>query len=40
VSNVLSAAIRYTREDLTAPSDGTPVDLAGPLHPDYAEPAP
>ncbi len=32
-----SAAIRYTREDLTAPSDGTPVDLAGPLHPDYAE---
>ena len=32
-----SAAVRYTRTDLTAPSDGTPVDLAGPLHPDYAE---
>jgi hypothetical protein len=34
-----SAAIGYTRKDLTAPSDGTPVDLAGRLHPDYAEQA-
>lgn len=25
-----------TREDLTPPSDGTPIDRDGPLHPDYA----
>jgi len=31
------SAIRYTRADLTPPSDGTPVDPHGPLHPDYAE---
>jgi hypothetical protein len=30
-------AIRWQREDLTAPSDGTPLDLAGPLHPAWAE---
>lgn len=32
-------SIPYGPEDLTAPSDGTPLDLAGPLHPDFAEPA-
>jgi hypothetical protein len=26
-----------TRADLTPPSDGTPLDLEGPLHPDYVE---
>lgn len=31
------AAIRYTAADLTPPSDGTPVDLAGPLHPAWVE---
>ena len=31
-------AIPYTREDLTPPSDGTPIDLDLPLHPDYREP--
>lgn len=30
-------AIRYTRADLTPPSAGHPLDLDGPLHPDYAE---
>jgi hypothetical protein len=30
-------AIRWTRADLTPPSDGTPLDLAGKLHPAYAE---
>ena len=29
-------AIRYTTEDLTPPSDGTPLNLDGPLHPRYA----
>lgn len=29
--------IRLTRDDLTPGSDGTPIDLDGPLHPDYAE---
>ncbi len=33
--------IPYTRDDLTAPSDGTPIDIEGPLHPDFARlPAP
>lgn len=31
------SAIRYTRADLTAPSDGTPLDPDGPLHPAYRE---
>ncbi len=30
-------SIRYTAADLTPPSDGTPVDLDGPLHPAWAE---
>jgi hypothetical protein len=30
-------AIRWTRADLTPPSDGRPLDLDGPLHPAYAE---
>lgn len=30
-------SIRWRRGDLTAPSDGSPLDLAGPLHPAYAE---
>jgi hypothetical protein len=30
-------SLRRTRADLTAPSDGTPLPLDGPLHPDYAE---
>jgi hypothetical protein len=30
-------AIRYSTADLTPPSDGTPVDPEGPLHPRYAE---
>ena len=30
-------AIRYTPADLTPPSDGTPLDLDGPLHPAWAE---
>jgi len=34
------SAVRYSRADLTPPSDGTPVDLAGPLHPDFAERSP
>jgi len=29
------SAIRYGPDDLTPPSDGTPIDLEGPLHPDY-----
>lgn len=33
-------AIRFSRDDLTPPSDGRPVDLDGPLHPAYAEPRP
>lgn len=33
-------AIPYGPGDLTPPSDGTPLDLAGPLHPLYAEPRP
>src|SRR5262245_12753422 len=32
-------AIRFGPADLTPPSDGTPVDLDGPLHPAYAESA-
>lgn len=30
-------SIRYSRADLSAPSDGTPLDPFGPLHPDYLE---
>lgn len=30
-------AIRFGRDALTAPSDGRPLDLDGPLHPAYAE---
>jgi hypothetical protein len=30
-------AIRYGPADLTPPSDGTPLDLDGPLHPAWAE---
>ena len=30
-------AIRWTPADLTPPSDGTPLDLDGPLHPGWAE---
>jgi hypothetical protein len=30
--------IAYRPDDLTSPSDGSPLDLDGPLHPDYAEP--
>ncbi|MEN8181319.1 MAG: gluconate 2-dehydrogenase subunit 3 family protein [Myxococcota bacterium] len=33
-------AIRYGPEDRTPPSDGTPLALDGPLHPDYAEESP
>ena len=33
----LPADIPYTRDDLTAPSDGTPLALDGPLHRDFAE---
>ena len=33
-------AIRYTAADLTPPSDGTPLDLEGPLHSGWAERAP
>jgi hypothetical protein len=33
-------AIRFSEADLTPPSDGTPVDLTGPLHPAYAERSP
>ena len=29
--------IRFDRGDLSPPGDGTPLDLDGPLHPDYAE---
>lgn len=29
--------ITLTEDDLTGPPDGTPIDLDGPLHPDYAE---
>jgi len=32
------SAIRYGPDDLTPPSDGTPIDLQGPLHPDYRSP--
>lgn len=28
--------IPYTESDLSEPSDGTPIDIEGPLHPDYA----
>jgi len=35
-----SSAIRFGEEDLTAPSDGRPLDPAGPLHPAYAEASP
>jgi hypothetical protein len=31
--------IPYTQADVTAPSDGSPVDINGPLHPAYAESA-
>lgn len=30
-------AIRLRRSDLTPPSDGTPIDLDSPLHPDFVE---
>ncbi len=30
-------AIRFGEADLTPPSDGTPLPLDGPLHPDYRE---
>ena len=33
----LPTDIPYTRDDLTAPSDGTPLALDGPLHRDFAE---
>ena len=33
----LPADIPYSADDLTAPSDGTPLDLDGPLHRDFAE---
>ena len=33
-------AIAYGPDDRTPASDGSPLDLDGPLHPDYAEPAP
>jgi len=33
----LPADIPYSADDLTAPSDGTPLDLDGPLHSDFAE---
>jgi hypothetical protein len=33
----LPADIPYTPDDLTAPSDGTPLALGGPLHRDFAE---
>jgi hypothetical protein len=33
----LPADIPYTPDDLTAPSDGTPLTLDGPLHRDFAE---
>ena len=29
--------IPYSEADLTPPSDGTPLDLRGPVHPDYLE---
>jgi hypothetical protein len=32
-------AIEYGPDDRTPPSDGSPLDLDGPLHADYAEPA-
>jgi len=34
----LPAAIPYTRDDLTPPSDGVPLLLDGPLRADFAEP--
>ncbi|MCG8590761.1 MAG: gluconate 2-dehydrogenase subunit 3 family protein [Proteobacteria bacterium] len=34
------STIPWTRGELTPPSDGTPVDLEGALHPSYAEPLP
>lgn len=33
----LPADIPYTRDDLTGPSDGTPLSLDGPLHRDFAK---
>ena len=30
-------AIRFSRAELTAPSDGRPLDLDGPIHPAYAK---
>jgi hypothetical protein len=33
-------AISYTRADLTPRGEATPLDVEGPLHPDYAESAP
>jgi hypothetical protein len=30
-------SIRLTRDDLTEPSDGTPLTLGGPLHPAFTE---
>jgi hypothetical protein len=33
-------SIELTRADLTPPSDGRPIDLDGPLHPDFAGPDP
>jgi hypothetical protein len=31
------SAIRWTEADLDAPSDGTPIPIGGPVHPDYRE---
>lgn len=33
------STIQWTEKDLTPPSPGIPLDLDGPLHPDYAEDA-
>jgi hypothetical protein len=33
-------SIELTRADLTPPSDGRPIELDGPLHPDFAGPDP
>ncbi len=34
------ASIPFGPDDRTSPSDGTPLDPRGPVHPDYAEPSP
>jgi hypothetical protein len=33
-------SVPFSRADLTPPSDGTPIALDAPLHPDYREGAP